>query len=476
LALCGGVLALIVALAQRGRTRRRDVVLALLPALLLADVVQAYIGFMPTVDRAQYFPPTPVTRYLQQHNSAQQGAPPRVLGDPWVLMPNTNLAYGLADLRGYDAVESRLYYQGAFKTAIKPRDIDGPIEPSSALNFFNVRYLVTAPGHDPNYVADMRQEVPGGVNTGEIMGSNRPGQTFISQADTLARVQVLGATFGGSARGQLVFHLRESPLAREDLATRTVDAATLADNSYWSFTFPPITQAKGRAFYFFVESPDAQPGEAATLWYSEGDPYNGGTRTQDGSAVSGDLVFRTLSPASEGEPWFSLVVDGGATGASVYENRQVMPRAWLVYDAEVEPDPQARLKRLSESGFDPARTALLNAPLQTGEALPAGDSPGPDAGEALITTYMPERVDITTDSQQPAILVLSDLSFPGWAVTVDGAPARVLTVNHAMRGVFVPGGAHSVRFEYRPASFAAGAAVSAAALLILLVLSVRRRA
>jgi hypothetical protein len=150
----------------------------------------------------------------------------------------------------------------------------------------------------------------------------------------------------------LVFHLRESPLAREDLATRTVDAATLADNSYWSFTFPPITQAKGRAFYFFVESPVAQPGEAATLWYSEGDPYTGGTRTQDGSAVSGDLVFRTLSPASEGEPWFSLVVDGGATGASVYENRQVMPRAWLVYDAEVEPDPQARLKRLSESASE----------------------------------------------------------------------------------------------------------------------------
>jgi hypothetical protein len=476
--LSGGAAALaVVVIRRRAGTRWRSIALALLPLLLLADVIQAYAGFMPTVERQHYFPPTAVTRYLQVQTAAEQGAPPRVLGDPWVLMPNINLAYGLSDLRGYDAVESRLYYQGAFKTAIKPGEVDSPIIPSTALNYLNVRYLVTAPGHDPNYVPDARQEVPGGVTTGEIVGGNRPGQTFTSQADTLAQVQVLGATFGGRAKGRLVFHLRESPAATEDLATQTVDAATLPNNSYWSFTFPPIKQARWRTFYFFVESPDAQPEEATTLWYTEGDPYPGGTRTQDGKPTGGDLVFRTHSPAVEGgEPWFSLAVDGGAEGASVYENRRVLPRAWLIHDADVVPDPQARLKRLSDPAFDPARTALLAAPLPPDAALPAGTVPDPGADKARITAYLPERVEIATDSRQSALLVLSDLSFPGWEATVDGTPAHVLNVNHALRGVLVPAGAHTVRFEYRPASFAAGAAISTAALLLLLILSIRWRA
>jgi hypothetical protein len=257
------------------------------------------------------------------------------------------------------------------------------------------------------------------------------------------------------------------------LATQTVDAAALADNSFWSFTFPPIKQAKGRTFYFFVESNDALPGEAATLWYAEGDPYEGGTRTQNGSAATGDLVFRTLAPASEGEQWFALALDGGPAGASVYENLRALPRAWLVHEVEVQPDRQARLQRLGDPGFDPGRTAVLNAPLPPGADLPAGSTFLP-RGEARITTYLPERVEIAADSEQPAILVMSDLAFPGWEATVDGAPAPLLTVNHALRGVFLPAGAHTVRFDYRPMSFTAGVAISLLTLLLIIALSIRR--
>jgi hypothetical protein len=253
-----------------------------------------------------------------------------------------------------------------------------------------------------------------------------------------------------------------------------VDAATLADNGYWSFTFPPIRQAQGRTFYFFLESGDARPGEAATLWYAEGDPYTGGTRTEGGRPATGDLVFRTLAPASEGEPWFSLALDGGAVGASVYENRRVLPRSWLVHAIEVQSDQQARLKLLTESGFDPARTALLNVPLPSDADLPT-NAPGLNEAQTRITTYLPERVEIATSSRQAGILVLSDLAFPDWEATLDGSPSPLLTANHALRGVFVPAGEHTVRFEYRPVSFLVGGAISGAVLLLLLALSAWRR-
>ena len=32
--------------------------------------------------------------------------------------------------------------------------------------------------------------------------------------------------------------------------------------------------------------------------------------------------------------------------------------------------------------------------------------------------------------------------FPGWQAQVDGAPAPILTVDHALRGVYLPAGAH----------------------------------
>jgi uncharacterized membrane protein YfhO len=65
--------------------------------------------------------------------------------------------------------------------------------------------------------------------------------------------------------------------------------------------------------------------------------------------------------------------------------------------------------------------------------------------------------------------VLTDLAYPGWTARVDGAPAEILLADGSFRAVAVPAGSHRVEFRYRPISVYAGAAISAAALLGLLV-------
>ena len=106
----------------------------------------------------------------------------------------------------------------------------------------------------------------------------------------------------------------------------------------------------------------------------------------------------------------------------------------------------------------------------------------PPAAESLpeIVRYEPARVDIKVRAAAPALLVLSDLFYPGWEATVDGRPAEILRANYVMRAVAIPKGAHEVRFLYRPASFRAGETASAAgclavALLILSHVWTRRR-
>jgi uncharacterized membrane protein YfhO len=57
---------------------------------------------------------------------------------------------------------------------------------------------------------------------------------------------------------------------------------------------------------------------------------------------------------------------------------------------------------------------------------------------------------------------------------VDGQPARVVAADLAATGVFVPAGEHSVRVTWTIPGLALGAAISALALLVALVLSLIR--
>jgi hypothetical protein len=143
----------------------------------------------------------------------------------------------------------------------------------------------------------------------------------------------------------------------------------------------------------------------------------------------------------------------------------------------VEPDPDAQVARLLDPAFDPARTALLTAPLPADQPLPA-TAPLTATDAVTLTRYAPETVEIGTASPAPGLLVLADQAFPGWVATVDGLPAPILTADHALRAVYVAAGTHAVRFSYEPLSLRLGAALTLAALLALagLLLGARRQA
>jgi hypothetical protein len=87
---------------------------------------------------------------------------------------------------------------------------------------------------------------------------------------------------------------------------------------------------------------------------------------------------------------------------------------------------------------------------------------------AAIAAYAPERVAIETSSPRDGYLVLSDTYRPGWTALVDDAETPLLRAQTAFRAVPVPSGKHRVVLLYRPRSLRAGAAVSGAALLILI--------
>ena len=163
------------------------------------------------------------------------------------------------------------------------------------------------------------------------------------------------------------------------------------------------------------------------------------------------------------------------TTAPLYRNRREQPRAALV-DGYVLAADDAR-RRLRDGAIDVRRDVLLDAdpaPADRPERAASADA----VGTARITSYDHERVAIDTDASGRRLLVLSDTWFPGWRAAIDGTPVPIARANVAFRAVAVPPGRHRVVFDYAPASFRIGAAISGAALLLIVgwtVLAERRR-
>lgn len=127
--------------------------------------------------------------------------------------------------------------------------------------------------------------------------------------------------------------------------------------------------------------------------------------------------------------------------ALIYEDTTALPRAYLVPQAVSAPGESA-LPQMERPEWDPAQIAYVDGSVQ----LPQG----PLAGAARVERYEPDRVDVRTNANRAALLVLADNYYQDWKVAVDGRAAPLLRTNHTLRGVVVPAGAHRVTFTYEP--------------------------
>lgn len=76
---------------------------------------------------------------------------------------------------------------------------------------------------------------------------------------------------------------------------------------------------------------------------------------------------------------------------------------------------------------------------------------------------------ISLSAAGPGLLVLSEINYPGWEVTVDGQKAQMLGSNGILRSVELGDGEHQVRFSFHPKSLYLGAILSAAGWIALLL-------
>jgi hypothetical protein len=145
-----------------------------------------------------------------------------------------------------------------------------------------------------------------------------------------------------------------------------------------------------------------------------------------------------------------------ASGMYIYKLGTSAPRAYLA--TTVTPvDSQEVLADHALPEFDRAHEALIDESslplLRTnyGATYGTNDAPAADAN-VTIAAYHDQSVWIEVDTSRAGIVVLHDLFYPGWEVTVDGQSRPILRANLLFRGVEVPPGHHLVEFKFRPFS------------------------
>jgi Bacterial membrane protein YfhO len=421
-----------------------------------------------------------------------RGATPgRIIADPDLLVPLTSAAAGLADLRAIDVLTPGSYY--AFFTRLVSfcdRVIHFTVDPdvplaatAPALDLAGVRYVVTRAVLPADDLAMRVRRQVGRERTARLLAG-------------MVRVRTEGAPLaigpvavGGEAR--FAFTLT-TPFSFD--VTAESEAAELAFGVIARGGSSPV------ALRMLVEGvPSDAP--SIPLAISPGEPWveqrialaDAGDRRRvrlrlladavDGTPVHvsfGDLGFGPGAPAEarvraerttrhlDEQRSLRLAFHDPVENVSIYENINALARAFRVRQVEPTGSEESALTRLGD-GFEFRRAALVSkADVTAVRAALGGDAAGAagdEAGTALVRSETPGSMTIATGGPTAAVLVVTDLAYPGWRAVLDGREVPVLTVDGVLRGIVVPSGEHVVTFRYRPRSLLIGIALSVAALV-----------
>jgi len=154
------------------------------------------------------------------------------------------------------------------------------------------------------------------------------------------------------------------------------------------------------------------------------------------------------------EPKYQAVFAAPDNGAVVLENRNVLPKGWLVPTVAIISDPARRLALLQNPQFNPSTVALVESPPPF--SMPAPDSAAPLTEKVSVTVYEGERLLLDATAPANALLVLGEKYYKGWRATVDGRQVEIVPVDHVLRGVYLTPGRHTVEFRFDPLPFKIG--------------------
>ena len=196
---------------------------------------------------------------------------------------------------------------------------------------------------------------------------------------------------------------------------------------------------------FLQEAPEAVRWALLNVKYVVS--WRGSLVSREGQAVPADVIH------AEGE---------GEAVLYVHRLREPGPRAWVVRGVYQARNVDDVYEVMRSPLFDPTRGAVLQEQI----LLSSASGSGVDSLKFLQRT--PTRIEILADLPSDGLLVLSEVTYPGWRAYVNGKLTPIYEANGILRSVLLPAGRSSIEFRYVPISYYAGLVLSIGAWLLLL--------
>jgi hypothetical protein len=140
-------------------------------------------------------------------------------------------------------------------------------------------------------------------------------------------------------------------------------------------------------------------------------------------------------------------------GVYVFQNRNYLPRARIVFDYEVIGDGEDILRRITDPTFNYRNSVILEEEPQA--SFSRGDTSA-SLGNAVIEKDEINSMTVKAVLSRPGFLVLSANYYPSWKVYVDGRPDRIYRANYVFRAVYLEEGEHEVSFVFDSTTYRLG--------------------
>ena len=151
-----------------------------------------------------------------------------------------------------------------------------------------------------------------------------------------------------------------------------------------------------------------------------------------------------------------------------------LPRAWIVHEVELLSELSGRapwqLKQRTREVLFPGGEPRDWRKIAVVESdAPPSPPVEPAAAAAVerctLVRAEPTCVELEVELASAGLVVLGDLLYPGWELTVEtedrSRSVPIVRANRVMRGAFLPAGSHRLVYRYRPTSVYLGGAISA---------------
>ena len=128
----------------------------------------------------------------------------------------------------------------------------------------------------------------------------------------------------------------------------------------------------------------------------------------------------------------------------LYENTKVLPRVYLANTPVFIGSDE--LKNFDVI-IDPKNDFSKNTFIECQTCGNFQNVPSPK-DTVTVSDYEDGLLDLKVSTQSGRWLVFSESNLPGWKATIDGQPTTIYTSNYIFQTIYVPKGAHVVKWEY----------------------------